>query len=239
MGLFMSKVSINFVSKAIVKRINGKWVKSDININSSTNSIRNLTRKVTPSKTDVLLNGEKKYIADMPEAILKTSIRSGDESIMYVKMNECKGTEITSNGINTIFTDGLTGCNSVGIVTKNTCGNPYIIMAHAMPTPKSIAMQCSEIERLLLANHKNLNQSVKPEVFFNVKDISSKNPIFESVKNVLTKFFKQGHNKTINAYEVNIGTLPSTANIFQFNPKNLNELKITNVNEKEHFVNLI
>ena len=88
-----------------------------VNISKMVKGIVNLTRKVIPAlSSDKLVN--IKSWNEVPELILASSIRNGDKSIVQVGMNQCAAARITQNGITTIFTDGLAGCNSVGLVTK-------------------------------------------------------------------------------------------------------------------------
>jgi len=65
------------------------------------------------------------------------------------------------------------------------------------------------------------------------------NPIIEKLKTLLAKFFPQGNTIEITPYKNSKRpAFFSSANIFQFNPSDINKLKITNVGENERFIDL-
>ena len=66
------------------------------------------------------------------------------------------------------------------------------------------------------------------------------NPILEKVTSLFSTFFQENPTVKVTPY-LNKGRPAyfSSANIFQFNPRKLSELKITNVGEKESYINLL
>lgn len=169
-------------------------------------------------------------LCELPEHILRKAVRSGDKSILHVKMNECKSAIIKKGSVTTVFTDQLTGCNSVCIIAKDTTGNPIVIMAHAMPTTKSIATQCCNIDAELEGYKSILDNRTIPDVYFNVNGQNPDNPVFNSVRSVLNRHFDRSYKETIVKYQPI--KHPSTANIYEFYPNNLNQVKITYVGQK-------
>ena len=167
---------------------------------------------------------------DLPEQILRRLVYSGEKSILLVKMNECKSAIIKKGQVTTIFTDMLTGCNSVCIIAKDTAGNPIAIMTHAMPTEKSIATQCNNIDVELERYKSILDKRTIPNVYFNVNERNLDNPIFTSVRNVLNRHFGRNFKETVVKYQPVKNH--STANIYEFYPNNLNQVKITYVGQK-------
>lgn len=62
----------------------------------------------------------------------------------------------------------------------------------------------------------------------------------DKLKKLLTKFFNRDVALEVTPYKnKNRPAFFSSANIFQFDKTNINHVKITNVGEKEHFVDLI
>lgn len=209
-------------------------------------AINNLTRSVLP-KISKIGKENIKYINEMPEMVLTCAKRSGDKSIVQVGMNECVAARISEGGINTVFTDSLSGCNAVGVVAKALDGKPVVILSHYTPLPESRRLQCEALNKQLSTYDYYLDKTTKPDVFFNVRGYTDEsgvlkpqpNQIFDEIRNVLNKFFKQGFTETITPYQnVKRPAFFSSANIFQFDSKNLNKLKITNVGEKERFLDL-
>jgi|GEM_PF-2957429 len=202
-------------------------------------TILNLTRKILP-KLSAESNNNIEAIKKMPEIVLNAMSKSGDTSIVQVGMNQCAAARITPNGINTIFTDGLAGCNSVGIVAKGLDGKPIAILSHYTPLPKSLNLQVEAINKQLQTYGYFMDKQTKPTVFYNLREnFINENPIIPKVNGLLESFFKQGINKQITPYQnSNRPAFFSSANIFQFDKTNLNKLKITNVGEKEQFIDL-
>lgn len=174
----------------------------------------------------------KKVSEKVTGQTLRNAIKNGSKSILHVKMNECKSAKISKDGITTVFTDQLTGCNSVYIIIRGKDGKPFIIMTHVMPTPKSIATQCENLNRELIENKEIFDNTSTPYVFFNTSNRVCNNPIFDTVRSVMNNHFKNGYEETVNQYT----PLKSifTANIFQFNPNNLNNITITNVGSEPY-----
>lgn len=206
--------------------------------------IINLTRAVIPR---ISANSAKNIeaINSMPEMVLSKMIRSGDKSILHVDMNHCAAARISPEGVNTIYTDALCGCNSVGIIAKAVDGKPVAVLSHYVPT--NIDGQVNALEKQLATYDYYLDKNYKPKVFFNIRGSISNdkleavpNPIVEKVKSLVQKFFPQGSETTITPYSTKQrSAFFSSANIFQFDPADINNLKITNVGEKECFINLM
>ena len=184
-------------------------------------------------------------VNSMPEMVLNKMIRNGQKGIVHVDMNRCSAARITEQGINTIYTDGLAGCNSVGLVAKGLDGKPIAMLSHYVPT--NVSGQISALEKQLSTYNYYIDKSYKPKLFFNIRGentsngfTATQNPIVEKVKEVMSKFFPKGSDVSIEPY-LTQSTAPffSRANIFQFDPTNLNKLKITNVGEKEKFLDLM
>ena len=207
------------------------------------NKIINLTRTELP----YLSKNSKEYInavRNMPEMVLKKLSRNGDKSILHVSMNTCVASKISKDGINTVYTDALACCNSVGIIAKTKDGKPLTILSHYMPN--IVDTQVEAISKELAAYSTYIDKNYQPKLFFNIRGNTlsgklevSPNSIIEKVKNLLKNFFNKDADSTITPYPIkNRPAFFSTANIFQFDPENLSKLKITNVGEVENFVNL-
>ena len=205
--------------------------------------ILDLTRKVLPK----LSTNSKQNIANinsMPEMVLSRMIRDGNKEIVHVDMNKCVAALINENKVNTIYTDALCGCNSVGLVTKTLEGKPLAILSHYVPT--AVESQVTAFEKQLQTYAYYTDKTYKPRLFFNIRGVDFdgklepvQNPIVEKMKNLIAKYFSQGAEVSITAYPTkNRGAFFSSANIFQFNPSNLNEMKVTCVGEKEKFLDL-
>lgn len=206
--------------------------------------IVNLTRAVMP-KLSKISKVNIESVNSMPEMVLNKMIRNGQKGIVHVDMNRCAAARITEQGINTIYTDGLAGCNSVGLVAKGLDGKPIAMLSHYVPT--NVSGQISALEKQLSTYNYYIDKSYKPKLFFNIRGentsngfTATQNPIVEKVKEVMSKFFPKGSDVSIEPY-LTQSTEPffSRANIFQFDPTNLNKLKITNVGEKEKFLDLM
>ena len=205
--------------------------------------IINLTRTSLPK----ISKNPKENIAavySMPEMVLSKMAKEGNKSIVHVDMNHCAAARISPEGINTIYTDALNGCNSVGIVAKGLDGKPVAILSHYVPT--NVNGQVSAIEKQLDTYNYFLDKNYKPKLFFNIRGWIDggklevvPNSIVEKVKNVLSKYFPQGAETTITPYPTKERpAFFSSANIFQFDPADTSKLKITNVGEKEKFIDL-
>lgn len=205
--------------------------------------IINLTRTVIP-KISANTKENIKNINSMPEMILHQMRTRGDKSIVHVDMNHCAAARITSNGINTIYTDALNGCNSVGIITKLKTGAPLAILSHYVPS--NTDGQVKALEKQLNTYDSYIDKNYKPKIFFNIRGYSDygkfeavPNDIIDKVKTLISKFFPKEVDTSITPYKTK-GRCAffSSANIFQFDPENLTKLKITNVGENEKFIDL-
>ena len=204
--------------------------------------IINLTRKVLP-KLSQCSKVNIKSINEMPEMVLHRMRNTGDKSILYVDMNHCVAA-IIKDGINTVFTDALNGCNSVGAKVKLRNGDSLFMLSHYVPT--NVQGQIEALSKQLETYRPYFDSSQKPQIFFNIRGHEPygklepvANPIIDGVKNLFAKFFNKPAEISVVPYKNQ--TRPaffSSANIFQFNPKNLKELKITHVGEIEKIVNL-
>lgn len=204
--------------------------------------ITNLTRKILPKlssiKSENIIN-----MQNMPENVLHSLIESGRKDIVHVDMNHCTAAVIKENGIQTIFTDALAGCNSVGSVIPLSTGDQLCILSHYVPTNQT--GQVAAIEKQIKTYEPWFQKGKDVQLFFNLRDDSltstnnkSSNPIVENVVNLFKKYFNKNTNVHLDLYQNNNRpAFFSTANIFQFDSKN-KLLKITNVGEKEYFMNL-
>lgn len=208
-------------------------------------SITNLTRKVLP-KLSKLSAENKNSVNNMPEMVLAKKIREGDKNIVQVGMNECKAVRILPDKINTIYTDGLASCNAVGVVMKGKDGCPIAVLSHYTPLPASKDLQASSLEKQLQTYDYFIDKTQRPKLFFNVPGYMDEgklkpcvNNIFEKIRPVMEKFFNKNYDEYIIHYQgKNRPPFFSSANIYQFDTKNLNKLKLTTVGEKEHFIDL-
>lgn len=206
--------------------------------------IVNLTRQVLPK----ISNNSKKNIESinsMPEMVLAKMRNSGDKNILYVDMNHCGAAIIKNNGINIVYTDALNGCNSVAAVIQLKDGRPLFMLSHYVPT--NTKGQAEAIEKQLKTYQLYFDSNQEAKLFFNIRGYSPRenelevvsNPIIETVKEVFSKFFCKKPKLTITPYEnQNRPAFFSSANIFQFDPQDVNKVKITNVGEKELFIDL-
>ena len=205
--------------------------------------ILDLTRKVLPK----LSIDSKKNIANinsMPEMVLSRMIRDGNKEIVHVDMNKCVAVLINENKVNTIYTDALCGCNSVGLVTKTLEGKPLAILSHYVPT--AVDKQVVALEKQLQTYAYYTDKKYKPKLFFNIRGYEDNgklevvpNSIVEKVKELVAKIFPQGAESTIVPYPTkNRVPFYSSANIFQFNPSNLNDMKVTYVGENVKNIDL-
>ncbi len=211
-------------------------------------AILDLTRKTLP-KLSATGRESIRHIKNIPEMRLYNAISNGDNSIVHVGMNENAAVRITEKGINTIYTDALNGCNAVGVIAKGLDRKPIAMLSHYTPLPVSLQKQLDTLQKQLQTYDYYIDKSAKPTVFFNIRGhikpqtkdelIYDTNPIIDGIRKVLSKFFPAGANEHIVPYPT-FNTPPyfSNANIYQFDPADLNKLKVTTVGEKEHFVDL-
>lgn len=206
--------------------------------------IINLTRAFVP-KVTANSKANREAVMSMPEMVLNNMKRSGDKSIVHVDMNHCAAARISEKGINTIYTDGLCGCNSIGVITKCIDGKPLAILSHYVPTNN--AGQLKALETQLKKYDYYLDKSYKPKLLMNVGGYESSpgnlqtcpNPLIDKVKSLVAKFFPKGAETNVTPYPTrNRGAFFSSANIYQFDPADVNKVKITNVGEKERFIDL-
>ena len=177
--------------------------------------------------------------------VLHSMLNAGDRSILHVDMNQCGAAIIKKNGINTVFTDALNGCNSVGATIKLNTGDSLFILSHYVPTNTS--GQINALKKQLETYKQHFSSSQEPKLFFNIRGYKPDgknleavpNPIVEGVKNIFSKFFTKKPDIHITPYQnKERPAFFSSANIFQFDPQNLKKLKITNVGENERFITL-
>ncbi|MDD3419231.1 MAG: hypothetical protein PHE78_01375 [Candidatus Gastranaerophilales bacterium] len=205
-------------------------------------NITNFTRKFVPLLSDIKAENIK-AIQNIPENRLAQMIQSGDKSVVQVGMNQSAATRILPNGINTLYTDGLAGCNATLLVSKGLDGNPIALMSHYTPLEKSRQLNVTAFEKQLNAYSYYMDPKTKPKVFFNVRGEETQgvlkevpNPIMEQLNGVLKKFFPQGIDQKVIPYSTkNISPFDSHAMIAQFDK---NKMKLTTVGEKEHFIDL-
>ena len=210
----------------------------------NSNGILNLTRKfIAPISSVPRINIES--INSMPEMVLNRMIKQGNKHILHVDMNHCGAAIIKSNGIHTVYTDALSGCNSVASVIKLKNGQNLMILSHYVPTNQQ--GQLEALSKQLKCYDIYIDKNSKPKLFFNIRGLQRPdgnieavpNPIVEKVEELFNGVFKNGVETSITPYPTSGRTaFYSSANIFQFDPKNLSNLKITNVGEKEQFVTL-
>lgn len=199
-------------------------------------SILNLTRKVLPSVSKIPQKNIE-AVNSIPEMVLRRMMRDGAQNIVYCDMNHSAAAVISPEGINTIFTDGLSGCNFANIITKLKDKRFLSISSHYVPTNRSGQIAANEKQLKIYTPH--LDTSYKPRVFFNIKnDEKNPNMIVENFKALLNKFFPQGYKIEVTPYQSSSHPFASTANITQFDPADISKIKITNVGEKERFIDL-
>ena len=206
--------------------------------------IINLTRKfVAPISSVSRINLES--IRSMPEMVLDRMIKQGNKHILHVDMNHCGAAIIKSNGIHTVYTDALSGCNSVASIVKLKNGQTLMILSHYVPTNQQ--GQIEALAKQLKCYDIYIDKNSKPQLFFNIRGLQRPdgeveaipNQIIEKVEDLFKSVFKNGVESSITPYPTTgRKAFYSSANIFQFNPKNLSELKITNVGEKEQFITI-
>ena len=206
----------------------------------------NLTRKSIPAISR-LSSQNKESVNAMPEMVLAAMSRKGDKNIVHVGMNECKAARILPEGIHTIYTDGLASCNAVGVVLKGKDGFPIAILSHYSPLPASKDLQAETLEKQLATYDYFIDKSKRPKLFFNVPGYINDsgelkpcvNNIFEKIRAVMDKFFNKNYDEDIILYQgKNRPPFFSSANIFQFDTKNPNKVKMTTVGENEYFFDL-
>lgn len=207
-------------------------------------AITNLTRTFIPQKVSTVARQNIEATFSMPEMVLFRKTVNGDKSVARCAMNQAIAKEISSNGITTIYTDSLSGCNSINVITKLNNNRFLSVMSHY--TPIAINEQVSAIAKLLKANIGRMNKNYEPRVFLNLRGVDRgngleviPNRVIGKLQEMLDKLFPQGVKMDITPYKYfGRPAFFSSANIFQFDPKKISSLKITNVGEQEKFVNL-
>lgn len=206
--------------------------------------IVNLTRKFLP-KISTTPQVNRASLNAMPEMRLHEMIKSGDQSILRIDMNRCGAAIIKKGGINTVYTDSLAGCNSVGAALTLNTGDTLFMQSHYVPT--NVAGQISALEKQLKVYQPYFSSAQEPRLFFNIRGYKPDNvnlepvpnPIVDGVVNLFSRFFSKKPKVDIVPYQnQNRPAFFSTANIFQFDPQNLKNVKVTNVGEVERFVTL-
>lgn len=207
-------------------------------------NIKNLTRTTLPNVSSNM-SANRTSILSMPEMVLNKMIRDGDKSIVHVDMNHCEAVRISRCGINTIYTDGLCGCNSIGIIAHLLDGNILAILSHYVPT--NCKGQLEALQEKLAAFNQFLDKTRKAKILMNVggyKDDFGKlqpspSTITEKLKELATKFFGKNSDTIITPYPTkNRGAFFSSANIYQFDSQDINNVKVTNVGEQEMYLDL-
>lgn len=207
-------------------------------------TIVNLTRKVLP-KISAIPKKNIDSVRSMPEMVLSRMINDGAKNIVHCDMNQSIAAIIAPDKINTIYTDALNGCNAVNIIARMNDKKSFVsIMSHYVPT--NTDGQISAIDKQLQTYTPHIDKTYVPRIFLNIRGTESygklcavPNPIIEKLKTLLAKFFPQGNTIEITPYKNSKRpAFFSSANIFQFNPSDINKLKITNVGENERFIDL-
>lgn len=207
-------------------------------------AITNLTRTFIPQKVSTVARQNIEATFSMPEMVLFRKTVNGDKSVARCAMNQAIAKEISSSGITTIYTDSLSGCNSINVITKLNNNRFLSVMSHY--TPIFINEQVAAIAKLLKANIGKMNKNYEPRVFLNLRGVDKgngleviPNRVVGKLQEMLDKLFPQGVKMDITPYKYfGRPAFFSSANIFQFDPKKISSLKITNVGEQEKFVNL-
>ena len=206
-------------------------------------NITNFTRKFIPAVSAIKAENIK-AVQNIPEVRLAQMMQAGDKSIVQVGLNSTAAARILPNGINTVYTDGLAGCNATLVVTKGLDGNPISFVSHYTPLEASRAKNVKDMTEQLQKYDYFLDKKSKPQVFFNVRGEEvdgilspSINPIMDQLGSVFKKFFPQGFEQKVIPYlNQNKTPFDSHAMIAQFDDK---MMKLTTVGEKEHFINLM
>lgn len=206
--------------------------------------IINLTRKVLP-KISSVPGKNIDAVNAMPEMVLSRMTRDGAKNIAYCDMNQCVAAIISKNGINTIYTDSLSGCNAVNIIGKLKDGRFVSILSHYVPT--NVDGQIKAIEKQLQLYSPHVDSTACGRAFLNIRGRVSNgnlepvpNTIIDKIKAIMGKYFPHRSKIDITPYQnANRPAFFSSANIYQFDPTNLNNLKVTNVGEKERFIDLM
>lgn len=207
-------------------------------------AITNLTRTFIPQKVSTVARQNIEATFSMPEMVLFRKTVNGDKSVARCAMNQAIAKEISSSGTTTIYTDSLSGCNSINVITKLNNNRFLSVMSHY--TPIFINEQVAAIAKLLKANIGKMNKNYEPRVFLNLRGVDKgngleviPNRVVGKLQEMLDKLFPQGVKMDITPYKYfGRPAFFSSANIFQFDPKKISSLKITNVGEQEKFVNL-
>jgi len=206
-------------------------------------NIKNLTRIFIPKLSQVKAENINAINA-IPEIALANAIAQGDKSIVKVGMNQTAAVRMSEKGINTLYTDGLAGCNATLIVAKGLDGKPISIMSHYTPLKTSRELNYKKLEEQLNTYDHYIDKKSKPKVFFNLKgeDVNgivkeTENPIVKELEPLFKKFFKQGYKQKVIPYSGKSNTpFDSNAFVAQFGG---DKMKLTTVKEKEHFIDLM
>ncbi|MEI8377412.1 MAG: hypothetical protein WCF95_02635 [bacterium] len=206
-------------------------------------NITNFTRKFIPLVSAIKAENIK-AVQNIPEQRLAQAIQAGDKSIVHVGMNQTAAARILPGGINTVYTDGLAGCNATLVQAKGLDGNPIAIMSHYTPLAQSRANNVEAIQKQLEKYGYYIDPKSKPKVFFNVKgeEVDGvvkevENPLMKQLEPIFKKFFPQGWEQKVIPYS-NKNTSPFDSNAFIAQFDN-NMMKLTGVREQEHFINLV
>ena len=207
-------------------------------------AIQQLARKVVTNATANKLHNIE-LINNMPEMILNKAIRRGAKDIIHVDMNHCGAALIRKGGIHTIYTDSLAGCDALGVIAKTVEGTPFAMVSHYVPTNTKGHLEA--IEKQLAVYAPYCDKSYKPRAFFNVRGVDVENELktlpnafIEKAKAVLSKIFPQGIESSVTPYPTaNRGAFFSSVNAYQFDPEDLNKMRVTFVGEVEKNIDLM
>lgn len=207
-------------------------------------AIINLTRTNIPKTVSKVARQNIDTASSMPEFVLSRKVARGDKSIAKCEMGSAIAEEISSNGVTTVYTDGLAGCNAINVVAKLNNNRFLSVLSHFAPV--FVNEQVATIAKLLSANANRVNKNYEPYVFMNLRGMNKgngleiiPNPIIAKMQEMLEKIFPQGVKIDVTPYQ--LSKRPeffSSANVFQFDPKKISTLKVTNVGEQEKFIDL-
>lgn len=207
-------------------------------------AITNLTRTNIPQTVSKVARQNIDATFSMPEFVLFRKTVHGDKSIAKCDMNKAIAEEISSKGVTTVYTDGLAGCNAINVVTKLNNNRFLSVLSHFAPI--YLNEQIAAISKLLKANASRINKNYEPRVFMNLRGVDRgngleviPNPIIAKMQEMLANLFPQGVKMDITPYQLfKRPAFFSSANVYQFDPKRISTLKITNVGEQEKFIDL-
>lgn len=207
-------------------------------------AIQQLARKVVSGVSSNKLNNIK-ALQNMPEMVLNKAIRSGAKDIVHVDMNHCGAALIRKGGVHTIYTDSLAGCDALGVIAKTKEGTPFAMVSHYVPTNTKGHLEAIEKQLEIYAPYCDKNY--QPKVFFNVRGVNVENELktlpntfIEKAKAVLKRFFPQGIDSSVTPYPTaGRGAFFSSVNAYQFDPNDLNKMRVTFVGEVEKNIDLM